>query len=253
MIGDRDLLAFRQGYYDLFVSLLWKEPSGGLLAALAQGIEERIKGARNLHPLLGEGWDEIGRFVNAIPAERLAETAADEYTRLFIGPRGPGVMPYESYYLTGRLLDRPLAILRSFLDQIGLEKDTGYPEPEDYLAFELEVMRHLIRRQGSAQEPDDLVRWLTHQATFLREHLLVWGPAAAKDLAEASGAFFYRGVARLLQGFLELEHDLFKTLGSKDLKSLEEARQSFAGMGGWKGPLFDLSVESSSAEESREA
>jgi len=241
MIGDRDLLAFRKGYYDLFVSLLWQEPPGELLTGLGEGIEERIKGARNLQPLLGEGWEEIGRFLDGAVPDRVGETVADEYTRLFIGPREPEVTPYESFYLTGRLLDRPLAVVRAFLNEIGLEKQEGYSEPEDFLAFELEVIRRLIHRQQSAADPDGEVRWLNSQGRFLKEHLLVWGPAVARDLAGARGAVFYRGVAKLLQGFLELERDLFKSWGEEPIKSLDEARRSFARSGEWKGPLFDLS------------
>lgn len=244
MVGDRDLLAFRQGYYDLLVSLLWKEPAGELLAGLVEGIEERAKGARNLNPLLGEGWEEIGRFLDGTTSERLAETVADEYTRLFIGLRGPEVNPYESYYLTGRLLDRPLAVIRDFLKEIGIEKQEEYAEPEDFLAFELEIMRRLIQRQRSAPDPDGEVRWLNFQAAFLKQHLLVWGPAAARDLAGAKTAFFYRGVAKLLQGFLELELELFKGWGPEELRSLDEARQGFARGKEWKGPLFDLSGDS---------
>jgi len=190
MVGDRDLLAFRQGYYDLFVSLFWTEPAGELLAGLAEGIGERIKGARNLSPLLGQGWEEIERFLNGALPERLAETVADEYARLYIGPHGPEVNPYESYYLTGRLLDRPLAVIRSFLREIGIEKQEGYAEPEDFLAFELEIMRRLIARQRSAADPDGEVQWLNVQAGFLKRHLLVWGPAADRDVAEARGAVF---------------------------------------------------------------
>jgi len=241
MVGDRNVLAFRQGYYDLFVSLLWKEPMGELVGELSQGLGERTKGARNLHPLLGDGWEEIGRFLDGAAVEGLGETVADEYSRLFIGPREPEVHPYESYYLTGRLLDRPLAVVRNFLKEIGIEKEAGYAEPEDFLAFELEVMRRLIQRQGSAADPDGEVRWLNCQAGFLKEHLLVWGPAVTRDMAAAKGAHFYRAVAKLLQGFLELERDLFKVWGEGEPRSLDEARQSFAGGGEWKGPLFDLS------------
>jgi len=240
MIGDRDLLAFRQGYYDLLVSLFWKEPHGDLLAVLRQGIEDRAGGARHLHPLLGEGWAEIQRFLDAVALDRPAETVADEYTRLFIGPHAPEIHPYESYYLTGRLLDRPLVVIRSFLGEVGIEKDGGYAEPEDCLAFELEVMRRLIGRQGSASDPDEEARWITHQAAFLKQHLLVWGPAAAGDLAGAKGAAFYRGAAKLLQGFLEFERDLFKGWGPETIQSLEEARRGLSGSGAWRGPIFDL-------------
>lgn len=240
MIGDRDLLDFRRGYYDLFVSLLWREPAGELLAGLAQGVEERIAGARNLHPLLGEGWGEIARFLDGADRTRLAEAVADEYTRLFIGPPEPEVNLYESYYLTGRLLDRPLAVLRAFLGEIGLEKEAGYAEPEDFLAFELEIMRRLTDGQASAPNPDEETRGINLQAAFLKQHLLVWAPGAAKDLSEAKSASFYRGVARLLQGFLELERDLFQGWGPGQIASLDEARQSLAGVGEWQGPLFDL-------------
>jgi len=241
MIGDRDLLAFRQGYYDLLVSLFWKEPAGDLLVALRQGIEDRAGGARHVHPLLGEGWAEIKQFLDSVAVERLAGTVADEYTRLFIGPHAAEIYPYESYYLTARLLDRPLVAIRSFLGEIGIEKDGGYAEPEDCLAFELETMRRLIQRQCSASEPDAELRWIHSQATFLKEHLFVWGPAVANDLAGARGAAFYRGVAKLLQGFLEFERDLFKDWGPREVKSLEDARQGLTGLGTWKGPLFDLS------------
>jgi TorA maturation chaperone TorD len=242
MVGDRDLLTFRQGYYDLFVSLLWKEPAGELLAALSEGIEARIGGARSLHPLLGEGWEEIAGFLAASRPGALAETVADEYTRLFLAPGGPEVNPYESYYLTGRVWDRPLAVIRTFLKGIGLEKEEGYAEPEDSLAFELEVMRRLVHRHEAAHDPDGEARWLTAQAVFLKEHLLVWGPAAARDLAAARGAAFYRGVGKAIEGFLELERDSFKGWGPEEIKSLEEAREGYARSGEWKGPLFNSDV-----------
>jgi TorA maturation chaperone TorD len=240
MVGDRDLLAFRRGYYDLFVSLLWKEPPRDLLAALAEAIQERIRAARGLHPLLAEGWEEIHRFLEETHPDGLDETVREEYTRLFLGPHGPEVNPYESFYLTGRLWDRPLAALRTFLKGIGIEKQEGYAEPEDFLTFEMEVMRRLIGSQGSARDPDGQARWLNAQAAFLREHLLVWGPAAARDLTSARGADFYRAVGKALQGFLELERELFKSWGPMEIKTLEEARQRFAGAGDWRGPLFEI-------------
>lgn len=243
MIGDRDLLAFRQGYYDLFVSLLWKEPAGELLAALGEGIEARIEAGRHLHPLLGGGWEAIAHFLDGADRGTLAESVGDEYTRLFLGPRGPEVNPYESFYLTGRLLNRPLAVVRSFLKEIGIAKQEGYAEPEDFLAFELEVVSRLIGRQRAAADPEAEVQALNLQAAFLKRHLLVWGPAAGNDLSEAKGAVFYRGVGRLLGGFLELERDLFKGWGPEELRSLDEARQSLARAREWQGPLLDFPAE----------
>lgn len=239
MIADRDLLAFRQSYYELFVSLFWKEPSGQLLLSLSDGIKERIRAARNLNALLSEGWDDMSRFLAETPAEQVSEVVADEYTLLFIGPRGPEVNPYESFYLTGRLLDRPLANVRTLLKAVGIEKQEGYAEPEDFLAFELEVMRWLIGKQLGAADPEEEKRWLRLQSDFLRDHLLVWAPNCADDISGAKSARFYRGVAMILRGFLELEHNLFRGLGLEKVTSLEEARKQHGAIPSWKGPTFD--------------
>ena len=245
MVGDRELLAFRQDYYDLFVSLLWKEPAGELLAALSGGIKERIKAARNLNPLLSEGWEEIERFLNGASPGQLGEIVADEYTRLFIGPRGPEVNPYESYYFTGRLLDRPLADIRTFLKEIGIQKQEDYAEPEDFLAFEFEVMRWLIGKQLKAADQDEETRWLRLQADFLKGHLLVWVPTCAEEIERAQGTNFYRGVAMILRGFLEVERTLFREWGIDKVASLEEVRRRYGAIPTWKGPTFELPSDES--------
>ncbi|HZS31888.1 MAG TPA: molecular chaperone TorD family protein [Methylomirabilota bacterium] len=239
MIGDRELLGFRQGYYDLLVGLLWREPSDELVRALTAGLGERVQAAGALHRLLGEGWAALARFAADVgPAER-GEAVRDEYTRLFLGPGAPELALYESHYLTGRLLDRPLAALRATLAELGIEKQPEYPEPEDFVAFELEVMRCLVRRQGEARDPDGETPAVDAQARFLKRHLLVWGPAAARDLASAR-APFYGGVGRLLQGFLALEQDLLREWGPEPLVSLEAARGRYAGRPGFTGRVFEV-------------
>ena len=239
MISDPELHSFRQGYYEMLVSLFRKEPTAELLRQLSNGIRDRIQAARNLHPLLGAGWEEIERFLTDMPSESLAETVSDEYTRLFIGPHGPEVNPYESFYLTGRLLDRPLVNVRTFLKTVGVEKQEGYAEPEDCLAFELEVMRWLIGKQLAAADPQEDTRFVGLQSDFLKEHLLVWGPACAKDIERAEGARFYRSLAKILQGFLELELNFFRERGLDKIASLDAARQRYGAVPTWKGPTFD--------------
>jgi TorA maturation chaperone TorD len=243
MIGDRELLSFRQSYYGILGALFRKEPSGELLQQLASGIGERTQAARNLHPLLGAGWEAIERFVAGRAPDQLAENVAEEYVQLFIGPHGAAVNPYESFYLTGRLLDRPLADVRTFLKSAGIEKLADYPEPEDFLAVELEVMRWLIGKQMAAADPKDERQWILLQADFLKDHLLVWGPACAKDIERAECAKFYRYAAEILQGFLALELSFFREWGLDKTSSLEEVRQRHGVLPTWKGPTFDMSIE----------
>jgi TorA maturation chaperone TorD len=237
--GDGELRAFRAEHYGLFVSLLWREPARDLLERLGRGIEVRAAAAQGLHPQLAAGWREIAATLAGFPPAELAEAARDEYTRLFLGPYGVELHLYESYYLTGRVYDRPLADLRAFLATIGIARDDGVSEPEDWIAFELDVMRRLIQRQGESSDDDAEARVLDLQAAFLKRHLLVWAPSAARDIAEAKAAVFYRGVGRLLMGFLDLERELFEYRGQDPLPSVDDARRRYAG-GDWRGPLFDL-------------
>jgi TorA maturation chaperone TorD len=250
MIHDRELLGFRHSYYEILVALFRKEPSNDLLDRLSNGIAERAQAARNLHSLLGKGWEEMDRFFAEIPTKRRAEVVADEYTRLFIGPIGPEVNPYESFYLTGRLLDRPLADVRAFLKPVGIEKSAEYPEPEDFLAFELEVMRWLIGKQLVTIDAQEEIRFLRLQSDFLKDHLLVWGPACAQEIERAESAKFYSSAAKILQAFLELERNLFREWGLDKVASLDAARQRYGSIPTWRGPTIDVSGEEPAASSS---
>jgi TorA maturation chaperone TorD len=241
MIGDRELSAFRQGYYALLVTLFWREPPGELLRRLYDGITERIDASRKLHALLGEGWELLNRFLTETPSDQWTGAVADEYVRLFIGPHGPRVTPYESYYFTGHLLDRPLAKLREELKTLGIEKTEEQAEPEDFLAFELEVMRWLIGKQMAAAQPEEEHSWLQRQSDFLKHHLLIWAPTCAQDMAAAEAACFYRGAANILRGFLELERSFFPEDALNQIASLQEVRRLYGASPMWKGPTVDFS------------
>lgn len=241
MIGDRELSAFRQGYYALLGPLFWREPGSELLRSLGDGIRERIDAARKLNALLGEGWEQVNRFLLETPSDQWQDAVADEFVAVFIGPHGTRITPYESYYFTGRLLDRPLAKLRDDLRALGVEKNEGHVEPEDFLPFELEVMRWLIEKQAESAHAQEESSWVKRQAEFLRHHLLVWAPACARDIEAAQAASFYRGAAQILRGFLELERTFFPHEALNPLPSLDDVRRLYGASPMWRGPTFDFS------------
>jgi len=240
MLGDRDLREFRLGYYTLLVSLLWRDPPASTVAGLLAGADERTAAAAAVDPVLGEGWAAIAEYVRTVPPADLGDRLVEEYTHLFVGPPAPRINLYESYYLVGRVMDRPLADVRGSLAALGIARDPDYAEPEDFLAFELEVMRRLVDRQGSAPDPRAEAQAVEGQASFLTRHLLVWAPAAARDLAGAAGAPFYRGVGLLLQGFLAFEREVASGWGGEPIQSMDDARGRYAGSGLWRGPVLDL-------------
>ena len=239
MVGDGELLEFRQDHYQLLVALLAVEPARDMLAAATAGAAARAAGARSLQPLLGRGWAQLAEWVAGRDTSVVADAAADEYTRQFIGPHTPVINAYESHYLSGQLLDRPLARVRATLRDLGVEKSDTYSEPEDFLGFELEVMRRLVAAHRAALGTERETACLDAQALFLRRHLLVWGPAVADDLA--AGAGLYRAVGSLLGGFLALERELFLEWGPEPLRTLDEARQRYVQRPEWRGPLLEFS------------
>jgi len=239
MVGDKDLSDLRQKYYGLFVNLFWKEPDVELLLSLQEGILDRIKGAAELSKLMGEGWEKIRIYLE----KNGPNDVEFEFVELFLGPQKPDIMPYESYYFTGNFFQAPLASVRGFMKEVGLEKNEGeLPEPEDTLGFELEIMNWLISKQNISKDSKEEKMWLDYQESFLKKHLLVWGPSCGEDIESSSKSNFYKGVGMLLKGFLEIEKELFQNRGPEKIESLEEVRNRYGNMKDWKGPLFEATT-----------
>ena len=235
MLRDPDLIHFRQTYYRLFVKLLWKEPERDFVAGLrGDNARARTEAAAAVHPLMGNGWQDVDDYLAGHPPGDVTA----EYGQLFLEPFARGIRPYASYYLTGQFFTEPLKAWRVFLKRLGVEKPAeGFTDPEDVLAFELDVMRWLIDKQAAAEDADP---WLRLQATCLKEHLLVWAPSCAADIEQIPQAAFYRGVAKILRGFLEVERSLFVDWGLDHVASLSEARAHYGAHAEWRGPLFDV-------------
>ena len=124
MKGDRELANLRQKYYGLFVKLFWKEPDSEFLLSLLDGIAEREKRSARSSSLISEGWKEIRHYLE----KKGADEVEYEFVQLFLGPHQPDIMPYESYYLSGRVFQVPLAAVRGFMKEVGIEKKEGHIE-----------------------------------------------------------------------------------------------------------------------------
>ena len=132
MKGDRELANLRQKYYGMFVKLFWKEPDSEFLLSLLSGIAEREKGSAQSSPLMSEGWKDIRLYLE----KKGADEVEYEFVQLFLGPHQPDILPYESYYLSGRVFQAPLAAVRWFMKEFGLEKKEGkLTETEDKIGF----------------------------------------------------------------------------------------------------------------------
>jgi len=238
MIGDREISGFRRGYYELLSRLFLEAPKEPFLEILGQNLESRIQAAEKVHPSLGEGWQAV-RAVLSDHSEGIAtlrEALTEEYDLLFVLPWEPCIFPYESYYMEKELHGPSLADVRGFLRRAGLEKREGFPEPEDHIACELEIMGQLIARQEAAKETTDEERWLYLQGEFLRTHLLPWAFLLCDQLDKKEKGKFYKGIAKLTRGFMELESELMAEWGP----AVPPRQPALERVARWKGPTFDM-------------
>ena len=91
-------------------------------------------------------------------------------------------------------------------EELGLPADNT--TPEDHLSFEFQFMAKLIERAGAALDAGDEARYAelcAKQRAFFDEHLANWVPRLCADVRAYAQTAFYRGVADITEGFLQLE------------------------------------------------
>ena len=135
-----------------------------------------------------------------------AAAAAEEYDALFQGVGKPELFLYGSFYLTGFLNEKPLALLRDSLAQLGLGRDEGRVETEDHIAYGFEVMRFLIAGDDVA------VCNLEQQRRFFRAHLQPWVEKLCDAVQAHPRAALYRELAAFTQAFVQIETQGFDLL-----------------------------------------
>jgi len=156
--------------------------------------------------LTGDASD-LGRGVTALGKLAAKATPASverEYNALFIGLGRGELLPYASYYLTGFLNEKPLAILRQHMAEFGIERAKDVKDPEDHIATLCEMMAGLIRGDfGTALSLED-------QHAFFNTHIATWAGHFFTDLEGAKGSVFYAPVGKIGRAFMEIEIEAFR-------------------------------------------
>lgn len=194
---DREELA-RAEVYGLLAQLFYAPPTPALHEQLQVApTEAPAPGA-----FLESSWSGVVAAARRVPHEAIE----DEYAALFQGIGKPEVFLYGSYFIAGRLNEKPLVDVRRDLSTLGLERPATVTETEDHLASLCEVMRFLIAGE------DLSVSHLAAQQRFFDAHLRGWNEALW-DLIEAHPkADFYRAVAAFARDFFAVESQGFDLL-----------------------------------------
>lgn len=189
--GDEDRV--RGNVYALLGHLLAGPPESDVLAMLAG-----IDAVPNDESLLTASWQMLADAAGRATPESLKH----EYLALFVGLGRGEVVPYGSWYLTGFLMEQPLAQLRGDLRELGIERQPGVHEPEDHAAALCDTMALLITGDASAS--------LEQQQGFFSRHMEPWIGRFFRDLQQAPSARFYRAVGQLGEQFIGVESQAFR-------------------------------------------
>ncbi len=190
-VAEEDVLRAR--LYDLLSALLANPPKRELIDRVAA--------------LEGDD-SELGRAIKALArvAKATTEQAAErEFSRLFIGVARGELLPYASYYMTGFLSEKPLAVLRNEMARLGVERAPNVFEPEDNIASLCEMMAGLILGRFG-----DGPAGLSVQKDFFSAHIAPWAGHFFADLEAAKGSVFYAPVGAIGRAFVEIEREAFR-------------------------------------------
>ena len=178
----------RANVYALLATLLTGPPSAETLELLT-----RIEEADPESSEMAGAWQALKRTGQEVTVK----SVDTEYHKLFIGVGHGEVLPYGSWYMSGLIMDKPLALVRRDLAALGLERQPRVRDSEDHLGALCEAMAIII----SSEEDSTL----EGQKTFFENHLAPWTPKFFIDLQKAESAIFYLAVGRLGEEFMKFE------------------------------------------------
>ena len=182
----------RANLYDFLSALLAGPPDRKLLAQCAG--------------LTGDDSD-LGRAVRAlsrVAGVTGARAAESEFNALFIGLGRGELMPFASYYLTGFLNEKPLAVLRQDMAANRIARAPNVFEPEDNIASLCEMMAGLILGRFGTSAP------LDRQREFFNRHIAPWAGHFFTDLEGARASVLYASVGAVGRAFMEIEREAFR-------------------------------------------
>ena len=185
----------RASLYGLLARVL-AEPMGDQTLEVVRALEGQSDGNE-----LGAAFAALG----AVAVRTPRGIAEEEFSALFYGAGSGGeILPYASYYLTGFLLEKPLAKLRGDMAVLGIKNSGISKEPEDHVAYLCEIMHGLIT--GAFNEPASLET----QQKFFETHMAPWVGQFFTELEGAESASLYMPVGTIGRLFMAIEAKAFE-------------------------------------------
>lgn len=146
-----------------------------------------------------------------------------DYTRMFLGPFEIPVEPWESVYVRkdNLLFQKTTMDVRKLYQKYGYETAELNIGPDDHIGIELDFLYRLNRLCIDSCKSDRASREITYlvseQLRFVKGHLAVFAPKMAAKMAAHSETDFYKGLAKLLEHYLEMDSIVLTELLNIDI------------------------------------
>lgn len=215
-------LEIRGAVYDLLRRFFIEEPSHAYLKeCLAFRVFETFP-LEQQSPEIARGLRQIRDYLqqyDLIRDKAAFEQLHWDYTRMFIGPLSLPAPPWASYYLEkDKLLFQKTTLqIRILYQKYGFVAGEHInSEADDHVGYELDFIYRLnqicLQKSARLQVPADLYENLLDQKNLIAGHMNAFVPAFTQAVAKAAATLFYKGMAQILCGYLQLDVELLNAL-----------------------------------------
>ena len=217
--GIAAFLEARAFAYDILKCAFLQEPSEKFIKLLIEGEIIQAFPFADSSAALGKAADRIVQCLKEPDtfSRKKWESLHWDYTRMFIGPGKVPAPPWESIYRDAEHLyfsQETQEVRNTYRKYNLLPKDFGH-DPDDHLGLELDFLHKLCERaleKAKSADETRLVEILNDQKAFLDEHLLKWVPHWTQDVVKSAETDFYKGMAQLLEAYLNLDRQMIEEL-----------------------------------------
>lgn len=213
------LLESRMYAYNLLKKTFLEEPKRKFCSLIKEHDIIRSFPFRNESNLIQEGVNQVQKYLeskNLTDEDDFQELHWD-YTRLFIGPDKLPSPTWESAYTNEEhlLFQRETLDVRKCYLEYDLLPKYYRVEADDHIGLELDFMFQLsnltiMRDQGNSFKSYEKI--LEDQLNFLEGHLNKWIPLFCHDVYYSALTDFYKGMAKILNGFINMDTFALKEL-----------------------------------------
>ena len=223
---NTELMKYRELMYrflsSVFIEEITKETLDGMLAMEFPKFETP---ENNWEQDLSAGYETLSGVLEQFRGKTDAETAdlledlAADYAKAFLAAgdaSGKAAFPYESVY-TGNDSQFGGSVQMNLNAEYASRgfsmREDMFRIMEDHIGLEFCYMAEMLKEQAEAVEAEDEKRsdkLSKDMKKFFKRHIINWVTQFANDIYKYTERDFYKGIARITIGFMELEQTIIQ-------------------------------------------